>query len=142
MSAWPQGKKPVSREEQVFAQYQVTDLPAMQAAAQADREIGHEPIPLLVELVEADGKTLRYEVVDGPRCDHRCAKCRDDIEIARGEFGTGAIGAFADSSGGEMERLRKELRALAGVMQKTLAPINQRLEALEAAHQQKALPEK
>ena len=141
MTGWPRGNKPVSEDEHVFSQYMETDLPAMEAAARADVEAGHEPIPLLVEL-KADDGSLRYTVVTGPRCDHTCPKCRQDIADARAEFGTGAIGVFNDSSGGEMEKLRQALNQLAGQLQKTLGPALQRIDALEEANKAKQLEDK
>jgi hypothetical protein len=121
MTAWPRYSKPESDEEDVFAQFSASDVPLMVAAALADRELGHEPRPVLVELKEADG-SLRYEAMDGPRCHHLCAKCREDVEQGMQEFGTGAIGIYADSSGGEMEKLRRALAALAQTIQARLPP--------------------
>jgi hypothetical protein len=138
MSLWPNARKPVSNDEQVFGQYDEADLHLMQEAAADDKADGHMATPVLVEL--KDGDKLRYTVIDGPRCDHTCAKCQSDMVELRAEFGTGAIGAFTESSGGEMEKLRRELGELARTLQRTLAPISQRLDQIEAAQAEARLP--
>lgn len=87
---------------------------------------GHLPAIVIMEIQREDG-TLWYEAVSGPNCSHLCEKCRAEIDRGMSEFGEGAIGAFADSSGGEMERLRRELRQLAATMSSAVNSINARL---------------
>jgi hypothetical protein len=130
MTAWPNARKPLSRDPQIFGQYDEKDLPTMQAAAAEDREAGHMALPVLVELKDDVGH-LRYEVVDGPRCNHTCQACRADIADLSTEFGTGAIGVFNESSGGEMEKLRIALRELAVTIQQQVGGVTKRVEQLE-----------
>jgi hypothetical protein len=124
--AYPCWEKATSDRDEVLGKFLESDVLAIHLHARAERAAGHDPRPVMIEVVQADG-SLRYEVVDGPRCDHLCSKCRADIDHGMAEFGDGAIGAFADSSGGEMERLRRELRQLAGKMTEAVHAINARL---------------
>ena len=123
---YPQWQKASSDREEVLGMFMESDLVAITAHAELERAAGHDPRPVMVELVQPDG-ALRYEVVDGPRCDHMCSQCRKDIDHGMAEFGDGAIGVFNDSSGGEMERLRRELRQLAATMSSAVNSINARL---------------
>ena len=118
--------------EGIFAQWPIDKLDAMKAAAEKDRADGHEARPILAELKRPDG-ALEYQVMDGPKCFHGCAACAHIYDDEKQHYGQGAIGVFADSSGGEMERLRKALGNLAEIIQNRLAPVEQRVEALEAA---------
>lgn len=158
MTAWPQFTRPEgdldelvelypdiaaakesvgSFPEGIFAQWPVAKLEEMKEASAYDKAVGHEARPILAELKQEDG-ALRYEVLDGPKCFYGCAKCAGLRDDEKEQYGQGAIGVFADSSGGEMERLRKALANMAEVIQKTLAPVVQRVEALEAASKQTA----
>jgi hypothetical protein len=123
---YPQWQKASSDREEVLGMFMESDLVAITAHAELERAAGHDPRPVMIELVQPDG-ALRYEVVDGPRCDHMCSRCRQDIDQGMAEFGDGAIGVFNDSSGGEMERLRRELRQLAATMSSAVNSINARL---------------
>lgn len=87
---------------------------------------GHLPAAVIMEIENGDGG-IWYEAISGPNCSHLCEKCRAEIDRGMSEFGEGAIGAFADSSGGEMERLRRELRQLAATMSSAVNSINARL---------------
>lgn len=119
---WPAGARP--QDENAFARYDSSLVPELEKAAAADRAEGHVLTPVIMELVHEDG-TLEYKVMDGMRCDHMCSACRADIDQMSSEFGTGAIGVFSESMGGEMERLRKALRELAQTIQLAL-PAGQR----------------
>jgi len=102
------------------------DLAKVTEHEQAELADGHLPGIDLMEIVRADD-SVYYEAVTAPNCSHLCEKCRTSIERDTNEFGEGAIGAFADSSGGEMERLRRELRQLAATMSSAVNSINARL---------------
>lgn len=117
--------------EGIFAQWHEADLEAIKACGVRDREEGHEARPILAELKRPDG-TLRYEVVAGPRCYYACRGCAALRDEEKKEFGHGAIGVFADSSGGEMEKLRKSLGQLAAALTTVLAPMAERVAVLEA----------
>ncbi len=123
---YPRWEKASSDREEVLGKFLESDLVAITAHAELERANGHDPRPAMIEVVRADG-SLCYEVVDGPRCDHMCSLCRKDIDVGMAEFGDGAIGVFNDSSGGEMERLRRELRQLAATMSSAVNSINARL---------------
>ena len=99
---------------------------------------GHMPAIEVMEIVREDG-SVYYEAVTGPNCFHKCAACRGEIDEEASEFGTGAIGVFADSSGGEMERLRKEMRALAATFTQAVSNLQGGLPA--ATEPAPALPE-
>ncbi len=89
-----------------------SDLPRVAEHEEIEKSSGHMPGVELMEIVKDDG-SVYYEAVTSPNCFHKCPACRGEINDEAKEFGTGAIGVFADSSGGELERLRKEMRALA-----------------------------
>lgn len=131
VASWPPARKPVSTEEKVFGQYMLADKARLIAAANKDKAGGHLALPVLVELMHDDGQTVTYEVIDGPRYDHTCSACREDIAELGREFGSGAIGVFNDSSGGEMERLRQSLNQLAAVIQAQIGGVSKRVDALE-----------
>jgi len=116
-AGWPAGNKP--EDERAFGQFPMSRKPELEAAAKKDLEAGHTLTPMIMEL-KTDAGELEYEVLDGPRCDHTCSACRSQIDELASEFGSGAIGVFGDSSGGEMERLRRELRALANTIRTAL----------------------
>lgn len=119
--------------EGIFAQWPIEKLDEMRAAAGNDRADGHEARPILAELKRADG-TLEYHVMNGPKCFHGCAACAHVHAEEKEHYDSqGAIGVFADSSGGEMERLRQQLGHLAQVIQTVIGPMAQRMDALEAA---------
>lgn len=122
------------------------DLPQVAHHEALELAAGHSPGIELMEIERADG-TVYYEAVTGPNCFHKCAACRGDVDGETREFGKGAIGLFAESSGGEMERLRRELRLMAETMTKGMTVLGSALEDVKArlpaaTAPQAALPEK
>jgi len=97
----------------------------------------HTPGIELMEVVRLDG-SVYYEAVAGPNCTHLCAACRGEVDDDMREFGRNAIGVFADSSGGETERLRREVRQLAEVMTAAIQQVKAQLPAATAP--QAAIP--
>lgn len=109
---------------------QITEHEKLELAA------GHTPGIELMEVVR-DDDTVYYEAVTGPNCSHLCAACRGEVDDDMREFGRGAIGVFGDSSGGEMERLRNQVRELAEIMTAGLQAMKGQL---PAANVQAAIP--
>lgn len=136
---------PKTGDRRVRGRIKESDLPQVTQHESLELAAGHSPGIELMEIERADG-TVYYEAVTGPNCFHKCAACRGDVDGETREFGKGAIGLFGDSSGGEMERLRRELRLMAESMTKGMATLGGAIESIQARlpaeTTQAALPEK